>query len=75
MAYALPVSSISLTSPSLTPHAPRTSQELFGGRGKFSITVSVAKSQGSDVRWKNLKFQVMCARSLVRVVCRVCTHL
>ncbi len=41
-----------------------SAQELFGGRGKFQITVSVAKSQGSDVRWKNLKFQVFDAPGL-----------
>jgi len=38
--------------------------ELFGGRGKFQITVSVAKSQGADTRWKGLQYRIFDAPGL-----------
>ncbi len=34
------------------------SKELWGGEGTFQTTVSIAKSQSSDSRWKNLTYQV-----------------
>jgi len=38
--------------------------ELWGGRGTFSTTVSVVKSQGEDKRWKGLKYMIFDAPKL-----------